>query len=179
MGCNCCLQASQADNGLSLALHVVTLRRCRLHVCAACCPVCTKALPWLPMRIEGGCLCQQTVQMMLLWLPLQLPCLLRSQLSALIPDCCAAAADVLAEPARPVHHNILLAKLRPGQEIEVECHATRSNGKDHAKWSPVSTAWYRLKPEVHAACSCHQRAQQGVCRAAGGVARPAGCPLDQ
>lgn len=31
----------------------------------------------------------------------------------------------------------MLAKLRPGQEIEMELHAIKGVGKDHAKWSPV------------------------------------------
>jgi DNA-directed RNA polymerase I and III subunit RPAC1 len=49
---------------------------------------------------------------------------------------------------RPVHDDILLAKLRPGQEIELEAHGRRGNGKDHAKFSPVATACYRLYTEV-------------------------------
>lgn len=48
----------------------------------------------------------------------------------------------------PVHQDILLAKLRPGQVIELEAHCVKSIGKDHAKFSPVATAWYRLLPEV-------------------------------
>ena len=48
----------------------------------------------------------------------------------------------------PVHDDILLAKLRPGQEIELEAHAVKGIGKTHAKWSPVGTAWYSLVPEV-------------------------------
>ena len=51
-------------------------------------------------------------------------------------------------PADPVHGDILLAKLAPGQVIELEAHAVKSNGKDHAKFSPVSTASYRLLPAV-------------------------------
>ena len=48
-----------------------------------------------------------------------------------------------------MHKDILLAKLRPGQEIDLEAHCVRGTGAEHAKWSPVATAWYRLKPEVH------------------------------
>ncbi|GFR47339.1 hypothetical protein Agub_g9033 [Astrephomene gubernaculifera] len=69
----------------------------------------------------------------------------------------AAAADAASSPSpsslppcpRAVHPDILLAKLRPGQSITLEAHATRGSGKQHAKWSPVATAWYRLQPEVH------------------------------
>jgi len=48
----------------------------------------------------------------------------------------------------PVHEDILLAKLRPGQAIELECHCIKGTGEEHAKWSPVATTWYRLVPEV-------------------------------
>lgn len=44
--------------------------------------------------------------------------------------------------------DIILAKLGPGQEIELEAHAVKGMGKTHAKWSPVGTAWYRMFPEV-------------------------------
>jgi len=52
------------------------------------------------------------------------------------------------EPFRPVHDDILIAKLRPGQEIELEVYAQKGLGKDHIKWSPVATASYRLLPVV-------------------------------
>lgn len=51
-------------------------------------------------------------------------------------------------PVRPVHDDILIAKLSSGQEIELEAHCTKGTGAEHAKWSPVATAWYRLCPEV-------------------------------
>ena len=49
---------------------------------------------------------------------------------------------------RPVPGNILLAKLRPGQIIDLECHCFKGLGKDHAKFSPVATATYRLLPTI-------------------------------
>ncbi|KAF8414281.1 hypothetical protein HHK36_002283 [Tetracentron sinense] len=51
-------------------------------------------------------------------------------------------------PIGPKHHDIIIAKLGPGQEIELEAHAVKGMGKTHAKWSPVSTAWYRMLPEI-------------------------------
>ena len=48
----------------------------------------------------------------------------------------------------PVHPDILLAKLQPGQRICLELHACKGVGKDHAKFSPVATASYRLLPAV-------------------------------
>lgn len=45
------------------------------------------------------------------------------------------------EPVRLVHDDILLAKMRPGQEIVLEAHCARGTGAEHAKWSPVATAW--------------------------------------
>jgi len=49
---------------------------------------------------------------------------------------------------RPVHEDILIAKLRPGQTIQLEAHARKGTGKDHAKFSPVATAAYRLMPKI-------------------------------
>ncbi|KAL3872987.1 hypothetical protein ACJMK2_036152 [Sinanodonta woodiana] len=49
---------------------------------------------------------------------------------------------------RPVHDDILIAKLRPGQEIDIKIHCVKGIGKDHAKFSPVATASYRLLPEI-------------------------------
>ncbi|CAO1631085.1 unnamed protein product [Sympodiomycopsis kandeliae] len=51
-------------------------------------------------------------------------------------------------PPRPVHDEILLAKLRPGQELRMELHCEKGIGKDHAKFSPVATASYRLLPHI-------------------------------
>ncbi|CAI8596776.1 unnamed protein product [Vicia faba] len=52
------------------------------------------------------------------------------------------------KPPGPYNLDIILAKLGPGQEIELEAHAVKGVGKTHAKWSPVATAWYRMLPEV-------------------------------
>jgi len=52
------------------------------------------------------------------------------------------------EGVSAVHPDIVLAKLRPGQQIEFEAHAWKGIGKDHAKFSPVATAAYRLLPDV-------------------------------
>ena len=51
-------------------------------------------------------------------------------------------------PIRPVSDKILIAKMRPGQEIELTMHAHLGVGKDHAKFSPVATAAYRLMPMI-------------------------------
>lgn len=70
-----------------------------------------------------------------------------------------------SNPPRPTNENIVLAKLRPGQEISMELHAIKGVGETHAKWSPVgrylsylsvirhsqlflATATYRLLPLV-------------------------------
>lgn len=58
------------------------------------------------------------------------------------------AEEFQDSPPRPVHKNILLAKLRPGQAIKMELHCVKGIGKDHAKFSPVATASYRLLPHI-------------------------------
>ncbi|KAK6204362.1 RNA polymerase III (C) subunit [Scheffersomyces amazonensis] len=45
--------------------------------------------------------------------------------------------------------DILLAKLRPGQEISLRAHCILGIGSDHAKFSPVATASYRLMPVIN------------------------------
>ncbi|KAG9248877.1 DNA-directed RNA polymerase [Calycina marina] len=49
---------------------------------------------------------------------------------------------------RPTNPDILLAKLRPGQVIDIQMHAIKGVGSDHAKFSPVATASYRLLPTI-------------------------------
>ena len=51
-------------------------------------------------------------------------------------------------PISVVHDDILIAKLGPGQEIDVQLHCEKGIGEDHAKFSPVATASYRLLPEI-------------------------------
>ncbi|KAG0201788.1 DNA-directed RNA polymerases I and III subunit RPAC1 [Mortierella sp. GBA30] len=51
-------------------------------------------------------------------------------------------------PIKPVYDDIVITKLRPGQEVDVEVHCEKGLGQDHAKWSPVATAAYRLMPEI-------------------------------
>lgn len=47
-----------------------------------------------------------------------------------------------------VHDKILISKMRPGHEFDIKLLAVKGVGKDHAKFSPVSTATYRLLPEI-------------------------------
>lgn len=51
-------------------------------------------------------------------------------------------------PLRPVYQDIPIAKLRPGQEIRLTAFCEKGIGKEHAKWSPVATATYRLMPDI-------------------------------
>uniref|UniRef100_A0AAQ4RGF3 DNA-directed RNA polymerases I and III subunit RPAC1 n=1 Tax=Gasterosteus aculeatus aculeatus TaxID=481459 RepID=A0AAQ4RGF3_GASAC len=58
-------------------------------------------------------------------------------------------ADVFADSViAPVHDDILIAQLRPGQELDVIMHCVKGIGQDHAKFSPVATASYRLLPDI-------------------------------
>ncbi|XP_028903314.1 DNA-directed RNA polymerases I and III subunit RPAC1 [Ornithorhynchus anatinus] len=58
-------------------------------------------------------------------------------------------ADLFPEGAiRPVHDDILITQLRPGQELDLLMHYVKGVGKDHAKFSPVDTVSYRLLPDI-------------------------------
>ncbi|KAJ7491189.1 DNA-directed RNA polymerase [Mycena latifolia] len=58
-------------------------------------------------------------------------------------------AEVFSKnPPAPTNPNIVLAKLRPGQAVDITLHAVKGVGKDHAKFNPVATASYRLLPNI-------------------------------
>lgn len=50
---------------------------------------------------------------------------------------------------KPTNPEILVAKLRPGQVIDIDMHAIKGIGRDHTKFSPVATASYRLMPVIN------------------------------
>lgn len=56
--------------------------------------------------------------------------------------------EILEKPLGVKYKDITIARLGPGQAIELEAHAVKGTGNVHAKWSPVATAWYRMLPEV-------------------------------
>jgi DNA-directed RNA polymerases I and III subunit RPAC1 len=49
-------------------------------------------------------------------------------------------------PVRASNPDILIAKLRPDQELDIEVYCRKGVGGDHAKFQPVATASYRLLP---------------------------------
>ncbi|KAI0125674.1 DNA-directed RNA polymerase [Xylariales sp. AK1849] len=49
---------------------------------------------------------------------------------------------------RPTNPDILIAKMRPGQVLDMEMHMHMGIGADHSKFSPVATASYRLMPTI-------------------------------
>ncbi|CAG0922339.1 unnamed protein product [Notodromas monacha] len=51
------------------------------------------------------------------------------------------------EDVGPVENDVVIAKLRPGHEIDLKMVAWKGVGKDHAKFMPA-TVWYRLLPEI-------------------------------
>jgi len=56
--------------------------------------------------------------------------------------------ESLVKDPGPVEPDILINKLRPGHEMEINMFAVKGIGRDHAKFSPVSTAFYRLLPDI-------------------------------
>ncbi|CAL1280132.1 unnamed protein product [Larinioides sclopetarius] len=49
---------------------------------------------------------------------------------------------------RPVHEDILLAVLKQGHEIDLKAFCYKNIGREHAKFSPVVVATYRLHPQL-------------------------------
>lgn len=56
--------------------------------------------------------------------------------------------EMTDEKLRPIDDDILLATLHPAQELNFQAWIMKGIGKDHAKFSPVSTAFYRPKPQI-------------------------------
>jgi DNA-directed RNA polymerase I and III subunit RPAC1 len=52
------------------------------------------------------------------------------------------------EGIRPLHPNIEITRLNPGQRIEVYCRAIKGTALTHAKFSMVGSAFYRLLPAI-------------------------------
>ena len=59
-----------------------------------------------------------------------------------------------------LHSGVPITKLRPGQCIELYARAVRSNCFDHAKYQPVSTAFYRFVPRVEVSEKINKRAKE-------------------
>lgn len=49
---------------------------------------------------------------------------------------------------RSVHDDILIAKISPGQELDLKLVCVKGIGQDHTKFSPVATASYRFLPKI-------------------------------
>jgi len=97
-------------------------------------------------REEGEMVNSSVTSAMLEWLPggSQYPEESETKMTAFMSQQTGKGGEAI----RAVHSDILLLRLRPGQEIELEAHAIKGMGREHAKWSPVATAFYRLLPEV-------------------------------
>lgn len=42
----------------------------------------------------------------------------------------------------------MFSKVTAGHTLLLRCHCVKGQGRDHAKFSPVATATYRLLPEI-------------------------------
>jgi DNA-directed RNA polymerase I and III subunit RPAC1 len=50
--------------------------------------------------------------------------------------------------AKLLYDDIVLTKMKPREGIKLLAFATKGIGLEHAKWSPVSTASYKMKPAI-------------------------------
>jgi len=73
----------------------------------------------------------------------------------------AVFAEKLPAATNP---NIVLAKLRPGQEVDMILHAVKGVGKDHAKFSPVGSSSNLLVIRPRLTNVIQQRLPIGYCQ---------------
>ncbi len=77
-------------------------------------------------------------------------------------------AEIFAkQPPAPTIPETVLVKMRPGQGVEMEMHAVKGLGKDHAKFSPVGTFALKFssRPSSNAISGLTQQRQViGYCR---------------
>ena len=63
------------------------------------------------------------------------------------PPQMAALQEAIGTRIRPVHDDIILAKLKPGQVSELEVYGRRGYIRDHAKYCPVSNGELSVNAE--------------------------------
>lgn len=56
--------------------------------------------------------------------------------------------ELLLKNFVPVHPNIFICKLMKGNEIRLKCKLLKGTGKEHARWSVVSSAIYKNIPKL-------------------------------
>jgi DNA-directed RNA polymerase I and III subunit RPAC1 len=57
-------------------------------------------------------------------------------------------AAIKAPLVRPVHGDIVITKINRNNTVALQLHAVRGVGREHAKWTPVELANYRLLPHI-------------------------------
>lgn len=72
---------------------------------------------------------------------------------------------------KPVTQNITITKLAPGKRLKLEAYAVLGVGRTHAKFQPVSTAFYKFQPVIEidlkrcdACAKCVESCPTGVIR---------------
>jgi DNA-directed RNA polymerase I and III subunit RPAC1 len=75
------------------------------------------------------------------------------------------AAVFGARAPAPTNPHIVLDKLRPGQELDIELHAVKGVGKDHAKFSPVGARRLVMPRPAHALTTAQRRRRTASSRA--------------
>lgn len=70
---------------------------------------------------------------------------------------------------RPVNEEILILKMRPGQEVDLHVHLTLNTGKEHTRWSPISIfSWtkvgycYHIQIETHGMMSSQEILREAI-----------------
>ncbi|OLY85754.1 DNA-directed RNA polymerase II subunit RPB3 [Smittium mucronatum] len=97
-------------------------------------------------RYTRDCNCAQNCQYCSVEISLHAKCTDEGTLSVTSRDLVSSNPDVVPVLEDNEDRGILIAKLRKGQELHLQCVVKKGIAKEHAKWSPVSVVEFEYDP---------------------------------
>ncbi|OMJ20902.1 DNA-directed RNA polymerase II subunit RPB3 [Smittium culicis] len=97
-------------------------------------------------KYTRDCTCAQNCQYCSVEISLHAKCTDDGTLSVTSRDLVSSNPDVVPVLEDSEDRGILIAKLRKGQELKLQCVVKKGIAKEHAKWSPVSVVEFEYDP---------------------------------